>query len=139
VFKIGECQVYPKTKLQALADSLPGVIYDKEGVFGLNVVKKPSAGLEFETVLEYMRTIFGLSNETAKLQAALLHLMPFFRLPVQALSDEMLPKSCFRASDRSVLDVRKESLSSFREAVPKLLKKYQPLRGKERSTRILPL
>jgi radical SAM superfamily enzyme YgiQ (UPF0313 family) len=138
VFKIGECQVYPKTKLQALADSLPGVIYDKEGVFGLNVVKKPSAGLEFETVLEYMRTIFGLSNETAKLQAALLHLMPFFRLPVQALSDEMLPKSCFRASDRSVLDVRKESLSSFREAVPKLLKKYQPLRGKERSTRILP-
>jgi radical SAM superfamily enzyme YgiQ (UPF0313 family) len=138
VFKIGECQVYPKTKLQALADSLPGVAYDKEGVFGLNVVKKPSAGLDFDTVLEYMRTIFGLSNQTAKLRAALLHLMPFFRLPVQALSDEMLPDSCFRAPDRSVLDVRKESLSIFREAVPKLMKKYQPMRGKERTTRILP-
>ena len=138
VFKIGECQVYPKTKLQALADSLPGVAYDKEGVFGLNVVKKPSADLDFETVLRYMKAIFGLSNQTARLQAALLHLMPFFRLPVQALSDELLPDSCFRAPDRSVLDVRKESLSSFREAVPKLMKKYQPLRGKERSTRILP-
>jgi radical SAM superfamily enzyme YgiQ (UPF0313 family) len=138
VFKIGECQVYPKTKLQDLADSLPSVAYDKDGVFGLNVVKKPSANLDFETVLKYMRAIFSLSNQTAKLQTALLHLMPFFRLPVQALSDEMLPDSCFRAPDRSVLDVRKESLSSFREVVPKLMKKYQPLRGKERSTRILP-
>ena len=138
VFKIGECQVYPKTKLQDLADSLPDVVYDKDGVFGLNVVRKPSANLDFETVAKYMREIFGLSNQTLKLQNNLLHLMPFFRLPIQALADETVPESCFRTSDRSVLDVRRESLSVFREVVPKLMDRYGPLRGKERSTRILP-
>lgn len=138
VFKMGECQVYPKTRLQDLADSLPDVVYDKDGVFGLNVVRKPSANLDFETVTKYMREIFGLSNQTTKLQNNLLHLMPFFRLPVEAFADEMIPESCFRTSERSVLDVRKESLSSFRKAVPKLMNKYQPLRGNERSTRILP-
>jgi radical SAM superfamily enzyme YgiQ (UPF0313 family) len=138
VFKIGECQVYPKTKLQDLADSLPDVVYDKDGIFGHNVVRKPSANLDFETVLKYMEEIFSLSNQTIKLQSTLLRLMPFFRLPVQALADEMIPESCFRTPGRSVLDVRKESLSSFREVVPKLMKKYQPLRVKERSTRILP-
>jgi radical SAM superfamily enzyme YgiQ (UPF0313 family) len=138
VFKVGECQVYPKTRLQQLADSLPDVVYDKEGVFGLNVVRKPSANLEFGTVLKYMREIFSLSNQTTKLQSSLLHLMPFFRLPIQALGDEMIPESCYRTPDRTILDVRKESLSSFRDVVPKLMNRYQPLRGNERSTRILP-
>lgn len=138
VFKIGECQVYPRTRLQALADSLPDVVYDKEGVFGLNVVRRPSANLDFETVAKYMKEIFGLSNQTTKLKNNLLHLMPFFRLPVQAFAEEIIPESCFRTPDRSVLDVRKESLSLFREAVPGLMDRYRPLRGNERSTRILP-
>jgi radical SAM superfamily enzyme YgiQ (UPF0313 family) len=138
VFKIGECQVYPKTRLQDLANSLPDVVHDKDGIFGLNVVRKPSASLDFETVLKYMKEIFSLSNQTDKLQSALLHLMPFFRLPVQALEDDTVPDNCFRTSDRSVFDVRKESLSSFRQVVPKLMEKYQSLRGKERNTRILP-
>jgi len=138
VFKIGECQVYPKTKLQDLANSLPDVVYDKDGIFGLNVVRKPSANLDFDTVLKYMREIFNLSNQTEKLRSALLHLMPFFRLPVQAFADEIVPDNCFRISDRSVFDVRKESLSHFRRVVPILMEKYQSLRGKERKTRILP-
>jgi anaerobic magnesium-protoporphyrin IX monomethyl ester cyclase len=138
VFKIGECQVYPKTRLQDLADTLPGVVYDRDGIFGLNVVRKPSASLDFSTVLHYMNEIFGLSNETMKLQTTLLKLMPFFRLPVQALADDLVPESCFRVPGRSVLDVRKERLASFREVVPKLIETYRPLRGKERSTRILP-
>ena len=102
VFKIGECRVYPRTKLYELALSLPDVIFDDDGVFGQNVVRQPSKDLNFETILAYSREIFELSNSTPKLQTTLLNMMPFFRLPAHALRDEMIPDICFRGGDRAI-------------------------------------
>jgi len=139
IFKIGECHVYPKTNIHKLADSLPDVVFDNDGVFGQNIVRQPSKGLGFETVLAYMREIFKLSNNTSKLQQTTLNMMPFFRLPANALQDDMIPETCFRDNNREIFNVHGESLSTFRELVPKLIDKYKELMSEQRSTRNLPV
>jgi hypothetical protein len=53
-----------------------------KGVFGQNIVRQPSKHLDFETILNYTKEIFNLSNYTPKFQTKLLDMMPFFRLPV---------------------------------------------------------
>ena len=138
VFKIGECHVYPKTNIYDLALSLPDIVFDNDGVFGQNIVRQPSKDLSFETILGYMGAIFNLSNYTPKLQANFLTIMPFFRLPVQALRDDMIPDTCFRGKDRSIFNARGESLSAFRGLVPRLIEKYKQWMSSERSTRNLP-
>lgn len=137
VFKIGECHVYPKTKIYDLAMSLPDVVFDDDGVFGQNIVRQPSKDLDFETVLAYMREIFNLSNTTLKLQATILNIMPFFRLPAHALRDDMIPDICFKDNDRVIFNLQQESLSPFRELVPRLIEKYKEWMSGQRNTRNL--
>jgi radical SAM superfamily enzyme YgiQ (UPF0313 family) len=137
VFKIGECHVYPKTKIYDLALSLPDIIFDDDGVFGQNIVRQPSKGLNFKTVLAYMEEIFNLFNNTPKLQTTFLNMMPFFRIPSKALKDHMIPDFCFRGNDREIFNAQGESLSAFRELVPRLTKKYKKLMSSQRSTRDL--
>jgi len=137
VFKIGECHVYPKTNIYDLTLSLPDIVFDNDGVFGQNIVRQPSKDLNFETILAYMRDIFNLSNNTPKLQTTLLNMMPFFRLPAHALRDDMIPDICFRGRNRGIFNVHGASLSSFRELVPRLTKKYKKLMSGQRSTRNL--
>ena len=138
VFKIGECHVYPKTNIYDLALSLPDIVFDNDGVFGQNIVRQPSKGLEFKTILDYTREIFNLSNYTPKLQANLQNIMPFFRLPAHALQDDIISDICFRDTNREIFNVQGKSLSAFRDLVPRLTKKYKKLMSSERSTRILP-
>jgi pyruvate-formate lyase-activating enzyme len=137
VFKIGECQVYPKTRLHDFARSLPDVVFDDDGVFGQNVVRQPSRNLKFETVLSYMKEIFGLSNQTPRLQETLLTLMPFFRLPVVALRDESIPARYYRSSDRDIFVVHGGNLSSVKSLIPELSQKYRHLMAEQRKTRNL--
>jgi radical SAM superfamily enzyme YgiQ (UPF0313 family) len=137
IFKIGECRVYPKTKLYDLAVSLTDVVFDDDGVFGQNIVRQPSKDFDFETVLAYMKEIFNLSIPTSKLQNTLLNITPFFRLPVQALKDELIPDFCFRGIDRQIFNIKRESLSTFRALVPKLINKYSNLMSEQRSVRNL--
>jgi radical SAM superfamily enzyme YgiQ (UPF0313 family) len=137
VFKIGECHVYPKTKLYDLAVSLPDTVFDNDGVFGQNIVRQPSKNLDFATVLDYIKKIFNLSNYTPKLREALLDIMPFFRLPVEALQDEIIPDQCFTGQQRAIFNVQNESLSIFRESVPPLSAKYEAFMSGQRSTRTL--
>ena len=137
VFKIGECHVYPKTKIYDLALSLPDVVFDDDGVFGQNIVRQPSKGLNFETVLAYMEEIFNLFNNTPELQKTFLNMMPFFRIPSKALKDHMIPDFCFRGNNREIFNAQGESLSAFRELVPRLTKKYRKLMSSQRSTRDL--
>jgi pyruvate-formate lyase-activating enzyme len=139
VFKIGECRVYPKTKIYDLALSSPDVVFDDDGVFGQNVVRQPSKGLDFETVAAYMTEIFSLSNNTSKLQKNLLNMMPFFRLPAHAFRDHMIPDICFSGDNREIFSVKGESLAAFREFVPTLGAKYRKWMSGQRSTRNLPL
>ncbi len=139
VFKIGECRVYPKTKLYELASSMPGVHFEDNGVFGDNVVTRPSRDLGFEEVVGFMDKIFGLSHNTPSLQKSLLRLMPFFRLPPQAMGDEILPDTCFRDRERSIFNAKPESLSAFRAVASLLNEKYSKLMSGPRSTRHLPL
>ena len=139
VFKIGECHVYPKTKIYELALSLPDVVFDDDGVLGQNIVRQPSKGLDFETVLAYTKEIFNLSHYTPKLQAAILNTMPFFRLPSHALNNDIIPNTCFRGNDRAIFNVQRESLLTFREVVPRLTEKYKKSMSSQRSTRSLPL
>lgn len=139
IFKIGECHVYPKTKVYEQACALPNIVFDNDGVFGQNIVRQPSKHLDFETILNYTREIFNLSNYTQKFQARLLDIMPFFRLPSNALQDDMIPDICFIDEDRAILNVRGESLSTFRELVPDLNLKYKELMSSQRSMRFLPL
>ncbi|MBW2004686.1 MAG: radical SAM protein [Deltaproteobacteria bacterium] len=139
VFKIGECHVYPKTNIHNLTLSLPDVVFDNDGVFGQNIVRQPSKDLNFETVLAYMREIFNLSNSTPKLQTTFLNMMPFFRLPSQALRDNMIPDICYRDNDKRILNVQGKSLFAFRELVPMLIDKYKKFMSGQRSTRNLPL
>lgn len=139
IFKIGECRVYPRTKIHQLALSAQDVVFDDDGVFGQNVVRQPSKGLQFETVVAYMRKIFELSNSTSKLRNNLLNVMPFFRLPSRALRDNMIAEICFRGEDRAVFSVRGESLSTFRECVSKLSEKYWTWMSAQRSARDLPI
>jgi hypothetical protein len=139
VFKIGECRVYPKTKIYDVARSSPDVVFDDRGVFGDNVVRQPSRNLEFATVLKYMKAIFELSNFTPKLREKLSHVMPLFRLPVEALKDRDLPDACFKDGERNVLDVQEESLVALRASLPGLAGKYRDLMSTERSARHLAL
>ena len=137
VFKIGECHVYPKTKIHDLALSLPDVVFDDNGVFGQNIVRQPSKDLDFDTVLKYSKTIFGHSNNTPKLQNAFQKMVPFFRLPVDSLNDELIPDLCYSDSQRNIFKVTRESLSVFKEVLPDIINKHKEGRSKERSTRVL--
>jgi hypothetical protein len=139
IFKVGECHVYPKTKIYDLAVSLPEVVFDDDGVFGQNIVRRPSKNLDFETILDYNTKIFNLSNYTQKIKNALLNIMPFFRLPSQSLMDDAIPDQCFRDSNRSIFNVQGKSLSIFKKSVPGLTEKYKKLMSDQRNTRILPL
>jgi radical SAM superfamily enzyme YgiQ (UPF0313 family) len=139
VFKIGECHVYPRTKIYDLATSLPDVVFDNDGVFGQNTVRKPSKDLKFDKVLYYMKEIYDLSNYTPKFQKNFRDMMPFFRLPAQALRDEMIPEQCFMGSERNVFNVQGKSLSALRARIPELTGKYQNLMSGERRTRSLPI
>ena len=85
-----------------------------------------------------MEEIFGLSNYTSKVQTTISNIMPFFRLPVHALKDDMIPDTCFKDEDRGMFDVRGESLSNFRELVPRLAEKHKKGMSGQRSTRNLP-
>jgi hypothetical protein len=137
VFKIGECHVYPKTKIYDLATSLPDTVFDKDGVFGQNVVRQPSKNLDFETVLAYNKEIFNLSNMTSKLQKTFLNMMPLFRIPTLALTDEMIPAGCYSGENRAILDVKGKSLSALKEFIPVLAKKYTSEMAAQRSSRHL--
>ncbi len=139
VFKIGECRAYPKTKTYNLALSSPDVVFDDDGVFGQNVVRQPSKGLGFEDVGAFMKEVFDLSNNTSKLQKNLLNMMPFFRLPAHAFRDHMIPDTCFSGDNREIFSVKGESLSTFREFVPRLSEKYKKWMSGQRSTRNLQL
>jgi radical SAM superfamily enzyme YgiQ (UPF0313 family) len=137
VFKIGECRVYPKTKVYDLALSLPDVVFDDDGVFGQNIVRQPSKNFDFDTILSYMKKIYNLSNPTPKLQDILLNIMPFFRLPAHALKDDLIPNSCFKGKDREIFSIQSESLTAFRPLAPKLTDKYADLMSEQRSVRDL--
>jgi radical SAM superfamily enzyme YgiQ (UPF0313 family) len=139
VFKIGECRVYPKTKIYGLARSLPDVVFDDDGVFGQNIVRQPSKNLEFDTVLSYMKKIYSLSNPTDKLQGVLLNMMPFFRLPAHALKDDLIPNTCFKGKNREIFNIHSESLMAFRPLASKLTDKYAHLMSDQRSVRDLTL
>ena len=65
-------------------------------------------------------------------------MMPFFRLPARALKDDMIPDTCFRDEDREMFDLHGESLSDFRELVPRLTEKHKKWMSGQRSTRSLP-
>jgi len=137
IFKIGECRVYPKTKIYDLALSLEGVVFDDDGVFGQNIVRQPSKDFDFAAVLSYMKKIYDLSNPTSKIQDILLNIMPFFRLPAHALTDDLIPNTCFRGKDREIFSIQSESLSAFRPIAPKLIDKYADLMSGQRSVRDL--
>lgn len=139
VFKIGECHVYPKTKIHKLALSLPDVVFDGDGIFGQNIVRQPSKNLDFETVRAYIKQIFDLSHYSPRLQERMIKMMPYFRLPANALRDDMIPPVCFRDKERMIFNVHGESLFAFRELVPKLTVKYKKWLSGQRSTRSLPL
>jgi len=137
VFKIGECRVYPKTKIYDLALSLPDVVFDDDGVFGQNIVRQPSKNFDFSTVLSYMKEIYNLSNPTSKMKGSLLNIMPFFRLPAHALKDDMIPNACFRGEDRQIFSIQRKSLAAFKPLAPKLTDKYANLMSEQRSVRDL--
>ncbi len=84
-----------------------------------------------------MTEISALANNTPKMQRTVLNMMPFFRLPAHALSDEMIPDVCFGDSSREIFDVQGESLAAFRKLVPGLTKKYKKWISAQRSDRTL--
>jgi hypothetical protein len=139
VFKIGECRVYPKTKIYDLSQSLPDVVFDDDGVFGQNIVRHPYKNFDFDTALTYMNKIYNLCNPTEKLQGILLNIMPFFRLPVHALEEDLIPDTCFNGQGREIFNIQSESLTAFRPLAPKLTYKYSKLMSDQRSMRDLPL
>jgi radical SAM superfamily enzyme YgiQ (UPF0313 family) len=137
IFKIGECRVYPKTKLYKDIISIPNLIFDNDGVFGQNIVRQPSKDLSFETILAYIQKIFNLSYSTPKFQATIVNMMPFFRLPSEALLDPFIPTICYQDPKRSIFNVRGPSLEKFRELLPNLTKKYREGMSDQRSRRNL--
>jgi len=137
VFKIGECRVYPKTKLHGVASSMPDVLFDDQGVFGDNIVRQPSKNLDFEKVLLYMKQVFSLSNNTAKLEKALSKVMPLFRIPALSLSDPLIPNQCYRGEGREILNVQGDSLSVLRNLMPQLRNNYKEMLSQVRQTREL--
>ena len=138
IFKVGECWAYPKTKTYDLALSMPGVSFDNDGVFGQNVIRKPSENLDFEMILKYMRDIYHLSHHTPKLRDTILKMMPFFRLPSNALKDEMIPETCFIGNNKDIFNVQRESIQAFRRIAPDLMTKYRAWMPAQRSARNLP-
>ena len=139
IFKIGETRVYPKTRIHEWAMQEPGVVVEDQGVFAESIVRQPSKDLNFGTVQDYMQEIFSLSHSTSKLDERLRKLMPFFRIPFQALKDENIPDTCYLGEDREVFNANNVSLDAFRASLPKLVNKYNTARAGQRSTRILPL
>ncbi len=139
IFKIGECHVYPKTKIHDLALSLPDVVFDDDGVFGQNVVRRPSCDLDFETVISYTERIFRLSNNTEILQNAFLKMVPFFRLPASCLTDPVIPDHCYRDGDRDILYVDSEHLESLRGVLYNLRKNKKDELSGVRSGRVINL
>jgi radical SAM superfamily enzyme YgiQ (UPF0313 family) len=124
VFKVGECRVYPRTKLYKTALSMPDVVFDDRGVFADNLVRRPSINLNLETVSTYMNKIFSLSNNTSKMQTAISRVMPLFRIPARGLTDCLIPEECFRGGSRDILRVQGESLSIMKNKLPELREKY---------------
>ncbi len=139
VFKIGECRAYPKTKIYDLASSLPDCMFTDDGFFGENIIMKPSKDLDFDTVLAYMDEIFNLSNNTPKMQKTVLGMMPFFRIPAQALRDEMIPDTCYKGNNRGIFNIMGESLETYRALAPMLAEKYKKWMSDQRSRRDLNL
>jgi len=137
IFKIGECRVYPKTKLHGVASSMDGVVFDDQGVFGDNIVRQPSENVDFEKVLSYMKQVFRLSNSTAKLEKALSKVMPLFRVPALSLNDPLIPDKCYRGEGREILNVQGDSLSLLRNLMPDLRGKYKEMMSEVRQTREL--
>jgi radical SAM superfamily enzyme YgiQ (UPF0313 family) len=137
VFKIGECRVYPKTKLHTVASSMPEVVFDDDGVFGDNIVRQPSKSLNFEKVVSYMRRVFTLSNRTPKLEKAISRVMPLFRIPALSLNDPVIPDQCYRGEGREILNVQGDSLSELRSLAPQLRDKYKDLLSEVRQAREL--
>ena len=139
VFKIGECHVYPKTKIHDLAVSLPDVVFDDDTVFGQNVVRKPSRDLHFETIMSYTDKIYRLSSNTEKLQTAFLKMVPFFRLPASSLTDPVIPDYCYRDRKRNILKVNGDDLDSLRGFLSTLRKAKKDELSGRRSSRVLNL
>ncbi len=139
VFKIGECHVYPKTKIYELARSLKDVVFDDDGVFGQNIVRQPSKDLKFDTIQAYTKEIFELSSHTSKLQNTFLNMMPFFRIPVDALMDKIVPDSCVSGNQRSIFNVKGESLLIDKNVFPQLMQKHRQQMSGERTTRSIKL
>lgn len=137
IFKIGECRVYPGTPLYDMVMSMPDVRFDNDGVFGNNVVRQSSEGVDFAVILKYMEAIFNLSLLTPKLQNMLSAVMPFFRLPPEVFSDETIPNTCFNNADRSVFNAKDNSLILFRKATHEMVKRLIKTRSDQRSTREL--
>jgi pyruvate-formate lyase-activating enzyme len=137
IFKIGECRIYPKTKLHAQTPFMPGLIFDNDGVFGQNIVRQPSPNLSFETILDYVQKIFNLSHLTPKLQETIMHMMPFFRLPSEALLDPLIPEQCYQDSQKDIFNVSRSSLEAFKNVLPALAGKYQKGMADQRSRRNL--
>lgn len=135
IFKIGECRVYPKTKLFHLTTEMKDVEFDNDGVFGNNVVRKPSRELTFKTVLAYMEKIYALSRVTPGLQKILFKMMPFFRLPLAAVRDEIVPDVCFKDEDRTLFEINRETLASFYSVLPSIVNKYNKSMAGQRSSR----
>jgi len=138
IFNIGECRIYLKTKMHDLALSLPDVIFDNDGIFGNNVVRQPSKNLHFETILNYMREVYDLSNITPKIRKVIHEIMPFFRLPAHALYNEMIPESCFKGEGREIFIVHRENLATFKKVLPILIKENYEWMAGQRSSRNLP-
>lgn len=139
VFKIGECHVYPKTKIHKLALSLPDVVFDDDGVFGQNVVRKPSHDLNFGTVMSHTEKIYRLSNNTEQLQKAFLKMVPFFRLPASALTDQIIPDHFYANDERNILKCRCDDLESLRGVLTTLRKSKKNELSGERSGRVINL
>jgi hypothetical protein len=118
---------------------MPEVVFDDDGVFGQNIVRKPSKQLDFDTVLGYMKAIFNLSRNTTKLYDNISKVMPFFRLPPQAIGDLQVPNECFKHNQRELINVEVDSLQIFRKLIPELAKKYKDLMSEQRSERNISL
>lgn len=137
IFKIGECHVYPNTKIHDLALSLPDVVYDNDGVFGNNIVRQSSRGMDFQTIRSYASKIYNLSNNTIKLQEAFLKMVPFFRLPAEALTNDMIPDICYKDKERNILEVDNKKLHTLKKLLPELKKQTIDSLSGDRSDRML--
>lgn len=139
VFKVGECHVYPGTRTESLARTLPDVVFDDDGVLGQNVVRQPSAGLGYDAVQAFMGEVFGLSRIAPALERQLAAVMPFFRMPVNALADPLLPPTCYHDHQRQVLRTSGPALGLLTRIVPELRTRYLAQAARDRTWRRLDL